>query len=223
MAYDMMPMNNYQNMPNTCPMMQGMGVQPSMIPGMAVQSPMMMDPMMPYGNNPLTEPIMSMDNPAVMPIGNMPNMEHMMPIGNMPTMTQTGCSGCPMAGMHMMPENQNMMPMTGLLPQTYDMPNMIPMSNMPGMYNDMMMPGMMPQMMIDLDDEDDSDDEDSDDNFMGRNNDEGNNDRANVDTILRKIEKNNPAIFGNLNLYNVPYPIARKLVRRIIRLTMNYL
>lgn len=43
-----------------------------------------------------------------------------------------------------------------------------------------------------------------------------------VDRILNKIEKNNPEIFQLLKLYNMPYPVARKLVRRIIRLTLNY-
>jgi len=43
-----------------------------------------------------------------------------------------------------------------------------------------------------------------------------------VNRILNKIEKNNPEIFQLLKLYNMPYPVARKLVRRIIRLTLNY-
>lgn len=43
-----------------------------------------------------------------------------------------------------------------------------------------------------------------------------------VDRILNKIERNNPEIFQLLKLYNMPYPVARKLVRRIIRLTLNY-
>lgn len=43
-----------------------------------------------------------------------------------------------------------------------------------------------------------------------------------VDRILNKIEKNNPEIFQLLKLYNMPYPVARKLIRRIIRLTLNY-
>lgn len=43
-----------------------------------------------------------------------------------------------------------------------------------------------------------------------------------VDRILNKIEKNNPEIFQLLRLYNMPYPVARRLVRRIIRLTLDY-
>jgi hypothetical protein len=221
MANDMMPMYNYQNMPNAYPMMiQDMGVQPSMMPDMMGNSPMMMDQMAPLGSNPMTEPILSMSNTSAMPMGNMSNMEYMMPMTS-----PAGCSHCPMAGMHMMQHNPNMMPMTGMMPQPYDMPNMMPMNNMPGMCSNMMMPNMMPQMMVDLDEEDDFDDDDSDsdDDFMDRNNEDSGDDRADLDTILRKIERNNPAIFGTLNLYNIPYPVARKLVRRIIRLTMNYL
>lgn len=43
-----------------------------------------------------------------------------------------------------------------------------------------------------------------------------------VEKILNKIEKNNPEIFVLLKMYNMPYPVAKRLVRRIIRLTLNY-
>jgi hypothetical protein len=43
-----------------------------------------------------------------------------------------------------------------------------------------------------------------------------------VDDILRKIERNNPGIFRRLVSYGVPYQAARNIVRRIIRLTLNY-
>lgn len=46
--------------------------------------------------------------------------------------------------------------------------------------------------------------------------------KDNVDIILKKIEKNNPGIFGRLVSFGVPYFEARKIVKRIIFLTLNY-
>ncbi|WP_461207229.1 hypothetical protein [Clostridium sp. DL1XJH146] len=43
-----------------------------------------------------------------------------------------------------------------------------------------------------------------------------------VRRILRKIETYNPGIFRYLAMYGVPYDAARKIVRRIIRLTLMY-
>ncbi len=43
-----------------------------------------------------------------------------------------------------------------------------------------------------------------------------------VDEILRKIERYNPGVFRRLASYGVPYPAARNIVRRVIRLTLNY-
>lgn len=48
------------------------------------------------------------------------------------------------------------------------------------------------------------------------------NDFDDVDDILRKIERYNPGIFRRLASYGVPFPVARNIVRRIIRLTLNY-
>ena len=43
-----------------------------------------------------------------------------------------------------------------------------------------------------------------------------------VDDILEKIERYNPGVFRRLAFYGVPFPAARNIVRRIIRLTLNY-
>lgn len=43
-----------------------------------------------------------------------------------------------------------------------------------------------------------------------------------VDDILRKIEQYNPGIFRRLVSFGIPFPVARNIVRRIIRLTLNY-
>lgn len=43
-----------------------------------------------------------------------------------------------------------------------------------------------------------------------------------VDLILTRMEKNNPGIFRFLERNGIPYDRARRLVRRIIRLTLMY-
>lgn len=43
-----------------------------------------------------------------------------------------------------------------------------------------------------------------------------------VDLILSRIENNNPGIFRFLERNGVPYEKARRLVRRIVRLTLMY-
>ncbi|MCB2313160.1 hypothetical protein LGL55_18040 [Clostridium tagluense] len=43
-----------------------------------------------------------------------------------------------------------------------------------------------------------------------------------VDAIVRKIERYNPAIFRSLTRYGMPYAEARNIVRRIVRLTLMY-
>lgn len=48
------------------------------------------------------------------------------------------------------------------------------------------------------------------------------NDFGDVEEILRKIERYNPGVFRRLASYGVPYPAARNIVRRVIRLTLNY-
>lgn len=43
-----------------------------------------------------------------------------------------------------------------------------------------------------------------------------------VDSIVRRIERNNPAIFRMLTRCRIPYTAAIGLVRRIVRLTLMY-
>lgn len=43
-----------------------------------------------------------------------------------------------------------------------------------------------------------------------------------VDQILRRIEKNNPMLIRRLVMYGVPYPVAIRIVRRVIYLTLQY-
>lgn len=43
-----------------------------------------------------------------------------------------------------------------------------------------------------------------------------------VDRILRKIQRNNPGIYRTFRGFGVPYPVATRLTRRIIVLTLQY-
>lgn len=43
-----------------------------------------------------------------------------------------------------------------------------------------------------------------------------------VDTIVRKIERYNPAIFRLMTRYGMPYAEAKGIVRKIVRLTLMY-
>ncbi|MCY6354949.1 hypothetical protein [Clostridium sp. ZS2-4] len=43
-----------------------------------------------------------------------------------------------------------------------------------------------------------------------------------VNRICRKIERYNPRIFRYMRMYGIPYPAARLLCRRIIRLALMY-
>ncbi|KYH34472.1 hypothetical protein CLTEP_15200 [Clostridium tepidiprofundi DSM 19306] len=40
--------------------------------------------------------------------------------------------------------------------------------------------------------------------------------------IVRKIERYNPGIYRMMRFYGVPYPVANRLLRRIVRLTLMY-
>ncbi|KRQ87649.1 hypothetical protein ABG79_00450 [Caloramator mitchellensis] len=99
---------------------------------------------------------------------------------------------CPYAN-QMMP-NMPMMPMQHMMPMHYITPmhQMIP---------------MVP-MLMEMDDEDDDDDRSPE--------------RITVEEILEKIEKNEPQVFAIMRSFGMPMPIARRLVRRIIRLTLRY-
>lgn len=43
-----------------------------------------------------------------------------------------------------------------------------------------------------------------------------------INTIYSLIEKNNSGVFTTLSSYKIPYPIAKIIVRRIIKLTLSY-
>lgn len=90
---------------------------------------------------------------------------------------------------------------------------------MPGMMHENMpmsgtMPGMMcPYEMKRIDESDDLEFEDDDDETRAP---------QKVDEILKKIEVSNPMIFRRLAAYGVPAFAARRIVRRIIYLTLIY-
>ena len=43
-----------------------------------------------------------------------------------------------------------------------------------------------------------------------------------IDKIYEKIEKNHPEIFALVKAYNIPCPIFKLLIRRVIKISMNY-
>lgn len=45
---------------------------------------------------------------------------------------------------------------------------------------------------------------------------------AEIDRVYNNIEKKFPGTFTLLQAYNVPYPIAKLLIRRTIKLSLNY-
>jgi hypothetical protein len=124
----------------------------------------------------------------------------------MPNMNMMGMPYCPMMqGMDMYPYMQMMPNM--MYPNMQMMPNM--------MYPNMqMMPGMMnPFEMKRIDDTDELEFEDDDDETRAP---------QNLEEIYRKIERNYPMIFKRLTAYGVPEFAARRIVRRIIYLTLLY-
>lgn len=44
----------------------------------------------------------------------------------------------------------------------------------------------------------------------------------NIDSIYDSIVKNNPGIFSALSTYRIPSPIAKIIIRRVIKLTLSY-
>jgi hypothetical protein len=114
-------------------------------------------------------------------------------------------------GYHMHHENEAIMPMednkhipNGLHMHHENMAVM-PMANNVPMHNNMPMCGMpiMP-MMIELED----DDEDECDHKNSE--------------VLKKIEKRNPEILKLMAMYGIPYPAAKKLLKRIIKAVMHH-
>jgi hypothetical protein len=100
--------------------------------------------------------------------------------------------------MHNMP-NQNM-PMQGMMNAPCCMP---PCMNMSNMQNMEMCGNAMPYMAeLEDDDEDDG--------------------CKDIDGILKKIEKHHTEIFAVLGAYGMPYNTIKKVVKRIIRLTLKH-
>lgn len=106
-------------------------------------------------------------------------------------------------------------PMYGNMPMDddmYDMDDMMPSGTEEAMYNmGNMMPccmmnnmGVMPYM-VEL--EEDEEDEKCDDDILD---------------IVKKIEKHHPEILTVLSSYGIPYHIAIKIVRRIVRLSLKH-
>lgn len=100
---------------------------------------------------------------------------------------------------------------------------------MPEMMEGAIMPNMMPEMMNTEDYEMSSvtekrTEEDTEDiiNNVRANEEELRYNPRDVDEILRKIQRYNPGVFRMLRSYGVPYDEARRICRRIIRLTLTY-
>jgi RNA polymerase-binding transcription factor DksA len=144
-----------------------------------------------------------------------------------------------MQGMMGMPQgNQGLYPMMGMMP--YEMHNMMMpqgmmgmMSpNMQGMMPEMMSPnmqGMMPQMyeenlhgmnMMEMEDEDYRDEKDEFNNSDNKKTRDY--DADDINKILMKIERYNSGIFALLRRCGMSYPMAKRYIRRIIRLTLMY-
>lgn len=131
-------------------------------------------------------------------------------------------------GMNSMQNMQGMSPMQNMqgVSPMQNMQGMSPMQNMQGMNPMQSMQWMNPmqcmQGMEDMKDDmydDDMSSSDSDECGMRDN------DRykpKDVDKILKKIERYNPGVFRLMRMYGVPYPVARRICRRIINLTLKY-
>ena len=50
-----------------------------------------------------------------------------------------------------------------------------------------------------------------------------NNNKENyIDEIFKKIEDNNSVVLATMKAYRIPYPIAKLLIKNIIKLTLEY-
>lgn len=143
---------------------------------------------------------------------------------------------CMQGMMGMAQGNQGLYPMMGMMPPQ-GMPEMMP-QNMPGMTPEMMpqnMPGMMPEMMeenvhsmmednlhgmnmMEMEEEDYSEGKNDFENKT-RIRDYGPNE---INRILTKIERYNPGVFAFLRRCGLSYPMAKRFIRRIVRLTLMY-
>jgi len=132
---------------------------------------------------------------------------------------------CMQGMMGMSQGNQGLYPMVGMIP--HEMHNMMmPYGMMGMMYPNMY--GMMPHMyeenlhgmnMMGMEDKDCHDEKDEFDNFDKKTRDY---DTDDINKILMKIERYNPGIFAFLRRCGMSYPMAKRYIRRIVRLTLMY-
>ncbi|MFD3157646.1 hypothetical protein ACFIJ5_12385 [Haloimpatiens sp. FM7330] len=139
-----------------------------------------------------------------------------------------------MMSMQMMPYNYNMqdqmmmqqmmmqqmmgMQCMSMMPNTMNSMQCAPMPPMmPNEMNSMQCTPMMPNEMMNEEgmEEYETDSEDEDDMRYKKK-------PRDVNRILRKIEMYNPGVFRMMRSYGIPYPVARRICRRIIRLTLMY-
>ncbi|WMJ79429.1 hypothetical protein RBU49_11065 [Clostridium sp. MB40-C1] len=64
--------------------------------------------------------------------------------------------------------------------------------------------------------------DDKDDDFYDDDKYDSNIRPRDVDRICRMIERNHPEIIRTMMRYGVPYPVAIRLCRRIVRITLRY-
>lgn len=116
---------------------------------------------------------------------------------------------CPMIGA--MPQGvQGMM-----MPPMYAMPDMMPenMNNVMG--TEEIMPENMHGMKMMEDGEDEYSNADKDMHSSDY-------DAKEIDRILTRIERYNPGVFALLRRYGFPYPLAKRFIRRIVKLSLMY-
>lgn len=132
---------------------------------------------------------------------------------------------CMQGMMGMAQENQGLYPMMGMMPQgvngmmmpSQGMPEMMP-QNMQGMMPEMMEENLHGMNMMEMEEEDYSEGENDFENKT-RIRDYGPNE---INRILTKIERYNPGVFAFLRRCGLSYPMAKRFIRRIVRLTLMY-
>ncbi|WP_138204043.1 hypothetical protein [Haloimpatiens lingqiaonensis] len=187
-------MNNYP-MENNIDY-DGMYNTPNMNSAGAMKPAGMINPMCPGNMNP----------------ANMPMMSYMMP--------------CMMYCMQMAQNPMGPMGPMGQMPPQMFMENMQPPMMpfmMPNMGEGPMMP-MVPEMESEMSNRENGESNEDEMNVIRYNSEEEKlrYRPKDVDKILREIERYNPGVFRMLRSYGVPYDEARRICRRIIRLTLTY-
>ncbi|QGU94903.1 hypothetical protein GOM49_07135 [Clostridium bovifaecis] len=135
------------------------------------------------------------------------------------TLGMTPPPPCMQGMMGMTQGNQGLYPMMGMMPQGMPemMPKMMP-QNMSGMMPKMMEENMHGMNMMEMEDEEYSEEENDLEN-NSRIREYGPND---INRILTKIERYNPGVFAFLRRCGLSYPMAKRFIRRIVRLTLMY-